>query len=359
MSQSSKFLFQHSAIPTNTFFRFHDKLRKFIKKEQESRAADQIPVRVTATGSIVNLRGTTSAVEALADKVNNFIAQEISDEKERGFTMSFDFPQKYVNMLIGKGGSNVSQLREQFDVDIQVDDGKVTLKGPRAKADAAKSHIEKLGKQWADEATYTLKIEPKYHGELIGAQGTQINKLQTRYKVQIHFPRSARPAKDDQSADGAASEAAAPRGGRRQQAEDEVIIKGPSRGADEARDEILSLLQYLKDNSFSATVSVQQSQVPSLVGLGGKALEELRQLTGARIDAPPSRAAKSASDLVDIQIRGTKSQVAAAKKLIEEKKAVFDDSELKTVEIDKKHHRSIIGPSGELRLFFIEFTITN
>ncbi|KFY92966.1 hypothetical protein V498_04636 [Pseudogymnoascus sp. VKM F-4517 (FW-2822)] len=325
--------------------KFHDRLRKFIKKEQAARPSDQIPVRVNATGSIVNLRGPSSSVDALVAKINDFVVQEISDEKERGFTLSFDFPQKYANQLIGKGGSNIRELRDKFDVEIQVDDGKVVLKGPKAKAEAAKSHIEKLGRQWADESTHILKVDPKYHRELIGAQGNQINKLQTRYKVQIHFPKSARPARDDQSVD-AASEAAAPRAGRRQQPEDEVTVRGPSKGADEARDEILSLLQYLKDNSFSATVNVQQSQVPSLIGQGGKALDELRELTGAKIDVPGSRDAKSATGLVEIQVKGTKSQVAAAKKLIEEKKAVFDDTVSKTVEIEKKHHRTLIGAGG-------------
>ena len=112
-------------------------------------------------------------------------------------------------------------------------------------------------------------------------------------------------------------------------------------------------MQYLKDNSYSATVNVQQSQVPSLIGQGGKALDELRELTGAKIDVPGSRDAKSANGLVDIQVKGTKSQVAAAKKLIEEKKAVFDDTVSKTVEIEKKHHRTLIGAGGMLVPLFM------
>jgi transcription antitermination factor NusA-like protein len=326
--------------------RFHEKLRRYIKREQESRPADQIPIRVSVTGVVVTLRGTASLVDAMADKINNWLAQEIEDEKERGFTLSFDFPQKHANQLIGKGGANIRDLRERFDVEIQVNDGKVELKGPQAKANAAKAHILTLGKQWADEATHILKIEPKYHRELIGKEGNQINKLQSRYKVQIHFPRSARPVKDDHSADGISSEIAAPKGGHRPQAEDEVVVKGPSRGADEARDEILSLLQYLKDNSFAATISVQRGQVPSLIGQGGKGMDELRQLTGAKIDVPNNRDTKDASGLVEIQIKGTKSQVAQAKKILEEKKAVFDQSVVKTVEIDKKHHRALIGAGG-------------
>jgi predicted PilT family ATPase len=294
----------------------------------------------------VTLRGPAPAVQTLASKVNAFIEQAIQDEKERGFTMSFDFPQNHANQLIGKQGSNIKELRDRFDVEIKVDNGKVELKGPKAKAELAKSHITTLGKQWADEVVYNLKIDPKYHRELIGRQGDIINRLQTKYKVQIQFPRSARPAKDDQSNVDAASEAGR-RGGRRDQAPDEVIVKGPKKGADEARGEILDLLQYLTDNSYTATISVQQSQVPSLIGQRGKAMDDLRADTKTRIDIPSAKDSKDPSALVEIQIKGTKSGVLQAKKLLEEKKSVFDQTILKTIEVDKKHHSALIGAHGK------------
>lgn len=322
--------------------KYHDKLRKFIKKEQEKRADDQIPVRVSSIGTTVNFKGPKSAVESLAAKCEAFVEQEKEDEKERGFTLDFDFPQKFANHLIGKGGSNIRELREKFDVEIQVQDGKVELKGPKAKAEAAKAHILSLGRQLQDETTHILKIEPKFHRELIGAQGAQINRLQTRYKVLIFFPRTAKATKDDDSAE-ATSDAGKP---RRQQAPDEVIIRGPKKGADEARDEILSLLQYLKDNSFTASITVQQKQLPSLIGSGGAVLDQLRQSTGARIDIPSAR--DTADGLVEIQIKGTKTQVAAAKKILEEKKAVFDDTVTKTIDVDRKYHKTLIGAGGKL-----------
>ncbi|KAI1490767.1 RNA binding effector protein Scp160 [Biscogniauxia mediterranea] len=325
--------------------KFQDKLRKFIKKEQDAttRAAGDIPVRVSVKGTTVTMRGPTSNVASLSQKAKAFVDQEKEDEKERGFTLKFDFPQKFANHLIGKGGSHINELREKFDVDIQVQNGEVELKGPKAKAEKARSHINSLSKQWADETTHTLKIEPKYHRELIGAQGAQILRLQNRYGVHINFPKTAKPGKDDESVADASSEA----GGkpRRQQGPDEVTIRGPKKGADEARDEIFSLYQYLKENSFTGTVTVQQKQLPSLIGAGGSAMDELRQATGAKIDIPSER--NEAQDaMVEIQIKGTKSQVAAAKKLIEEKRAIFDDTVTKNVEIDRKWHKILIGPGG-------------
>ena len=326
--------------------KYHEKLKKFIRKEQdERRSQEKIPARVSNIGTTVNIKGPRSAVENLASKCEAFVEQEKADEKERGFTLEFEFPQKFANHLIGKGGSNIRELREKFDVDIQVQDGKVVLKGPKAKAEAAKTHVLALGRQLQDEATHILKIDPQFHRALIGAQGAQINRLQTRYKVLIFFPRTQKASNDDESvAD--ASDAGKP---RRQQAADEVIVRGPKRGADEARDELLSLLQYLKDTSYSATVTVQQKQIPSLIGSGGAALDALRNETKAVIDIPGAR--ETPDSLVEIQIKGTKEAVAAAKKALEAKKAVFEDTVVKTIDVDRKYHRSLIGAGGKLLLY--------
>ncbi|KAI5467756.1 putative RNA binding effector protein Scp160 [Mariannaea sp. PMI_226] len=330
---------QITTVTLDVPLKFHERLRRYIKKEQESRSADQIPIRVTKAGTTVTLRGPTSAVNSLHAKATAFVEQEKEDEKERGFTLTFDFPQKFANHLIGKGGSNIRELRDRFDVEIQVGDGKVELKGPKAKAETARSHIQSLARTLADETTHVLKIDPKYHRELIGSQGSQINRLQTRYKVLIFFPRSAKNVADDQSNADAASEAGKP---RRQQPADEVVIRGPKKGADEARDELFSLYKYLEEHSATGTISVQQKQVGSLIGQGGAALDELRQATGCKIDVPADRD----TPVVEILLKGTASQVAKAKKILEEKRAVFDDTVLQTIEVDKKHHKSLIGASG-------------
>ncbi|CAK7265494.1 hypothetical protein SEPCBS119000_001540 [Sporothrix epigloea] len=321
--------------------KFHERLRKYIKKEQESRPPNQLPVRVSNLGTTVTLKGPKSPVDELLTKITAFVEQEQEDEKERGFTMSFDFPKAYANHLIGKGGSNIRELRDKFDVEIQVQDGQVELKGPKAKAEAARAHINSVARHLADETTHILKIEPKFHRELIGAQGSTINRLQTRYKVLIFFPRVAKAARDDESVTDAASDAGKP---RRQQGPDEVIVRGPKKGADEAREEIMKLYLYLKETSFSATIEVQQKQVPYLIGQGGSAMEALRQQTGAKIDVPNSRGDPDST--VEIQLKGTKEQVNAAKKILDEKKAVLDDTVSATIEVDKKFHKALIGSGG-------------
>ncbi len=350
--------------------RFHEKVRKFVMREQQSLNPDEIPVRVSigepsgrrgkmaprqnpvaAAGleDEVSVRGPAESVEDLASKILAFVEQEKQDEIERGYTITFNYPQKFANYLIGKKGENIKKYREEFDVEIQVDDGKVEVKGPKAKAEAAKARIIALGKKLEDEATHVLKIKPQYHRDMIGPKGGQVNRLQERYNVRVQFPRSAPAAfaNDDQSIGDTASEVGGARNGRSNQAPDEVIVRGPRKGADEARDELLSLLQWTIDNSHTASVSVAQHQIPSLIGQGGREMENMRMTTGATIDVPGVRDAVDPSGRAEIRLKGTKKQVEDAKKLLEQRAKVFDENITKSIEVDKKYHKALIGSGGK------------
>lgn len=332
--------------------KFYNKIERFVDKQQQDLPRDVLPVQIkfgdrraqeaTRSNPGLAMRGPSDAVDDLAAKILAFIEQEEKDELERGQKTSFDFPQKYANILIGKGGENIRKLREEYDVNIDVNDGKVVLTGPQAKANACKAHILSMAKRLEDEATHTLKIKSQYHRELIGAKGSQVNRLQDRYNVRINFPRSNKANDDEAGTDGGQSQ----RNSRGQPA-DEVVIRGPRRGADEAREELLNLLQYIIDNSHADTVSVAQSQVPSLIGSGGREMENMRQTTGAQIDVPGAREGADPSGRAEIKIKGTKKQVEEAKKLIQERAKIFDDTVVKTVDVERKHHRTLIGGGGK------------
>ncbi|KAL2861325.1 hypothetical protein BJX68DRAFT_2057 [Aspergillus pseudodeflectus] len=337
--------------------KYQEKVRKFIAREQEAKGEDQIPVRALIGGgpsrngggatpySEVSLRGPSRLVGELAAKLQEFVVDQEKDDLERGYTTSFDFPKKFANLLIGKRGENINKLRDEFDVDIKVEDGKVEVKGPKAKADAAKTRIINLGKKFEDETTHILKVPAQYHRELIGQKGSQVNRLQDRYSVRVQFPRAV-IASDEQSVADTSSETGSVRPQRFQQAADEVIVKGPSKGADAARDEILSLLQWVVDHSHSATVSVAQGQIPSLIGQRGREMDKLRADTGAQIDVPGVNDAPDASGRVEIKIKGTKKQVEEARKVLLKRSSEFDATVTKSIEVDKKYHKSLIGGGG-------------
>ncbi|XPS73217.1 hypothetical protein M3J09_005368 [Ascochyta lentis] len=328
--------------------KFHRKIEQFVSEEQQGLAHDQVPVQVLFGGrrpeaanrskDSFAIRGPSNAVDDLNAKILAFIEQAEKDELERGHVTTFDYPQKYASHLVGKGGENIQKLRQKFDVDVQIDDGKVTLKGPSQKAEACKKEILSMAKKLEDEASHILKIKPQYHRELIGAGGKQVERLQTRYGVRVNFPRRA---KNDDDAD-----ATSQRNTKGSQNPDEVIVRGPKKGADEARDEILSLLQYIVDNSNVDTISVAQSQIPQLIGSGGREMENLRLTTGAQIDVPGAREGADPSGRAEIKIKGTKQQVQEAKKILQERVKVFDDTVTETLDVDRKLHRNLIGGQG-------------
>ncbi|EEH41007.2 hypothetical protein PAAG_09085 [Paracoccidioides lutzii Pb01] len=327
--------------------KYHDKLRRFVGREQQKEGEDHIPICVSATGDEILLRGRTSDVEDLALKIKAFVLEQEKDDLERGYITSFAFPQKYANFLIGRRGENINKLREEFDVDIKVENGKVDVKGPKAKADVCRSRIIALAKRLEDEATYILKIPQHYHRDLIGQKGSQVNRLQERYNVRIQFPRAySISGPEDQSVTDTASEIGGNRNPRPSQAPDEVIVRGPRKGADGAREEILSLYQWVVDHSQTDLVSVAQSQIPSLIGQKGREMDQLRAETGAQIDVPAANNAPDAAGRVDIKLKGTNKQVADAKKLLLQRAQEFDSIVVKTIEVDKKHHRALIGGGG-------------
>ncbi|KAJ5923196.1 K Homology domain type 1 [Penicillium verhagenii] len=329
--------------------KYQEKARKFIIREQDAKGEDSIPVRAIvgepkASKCEISLRGPSELVSELASKLEAFVVEQEQDDLERGYTNTFDFPQKYANFLIGKRGENINKLREEFDVDIKVENGKVEVKGPKAKADATRMRIINMGKKWEDETTHVLKIPAQYHRELIGQRGALVNRLQDRYSTRVQFPRAAAPT-DEQSVGETSSDAGVARN-RPQQAADEVLVKGPSKGADATRDEILSLLQWVIDHSHSANISVAQSQVASLIGQRGREMDKVRADTGAQIDVPAANDAADASGRVQIRVKGTKQQVAEAKKILQQRATDFDATVTKSIEVEKKYHKALIGGGG-------------
>lgn len=328
--------------------KFHRKIEQFVREEQQSLPHDQVPVQVLFGGRQAEaanrskdsfaIRGPSNAVDDLNAKILAFIEQAEKDELERGHITTFDYPQKYASHLVGKGGENIQKLRQKFDVDVQIDDGKVTLKGPTQKAEACKKEILSMAKKLEDEQAYVLNVPAIYHRELIGAGGKQVERLQTRYGVRVNFPRRAK--NDDEE------DATSQRNTKGGQKPNEVVIRGPKKGADEARDEILSLLQYIQDNSNIDTISVAQSQIPQLIGSGGREMENLRLTTGAQIDVPGAREGADPSGRAEIKIKGTKQQVQEAKKILQERVKVFDDTVTETLDVDRKLHRNLIGGQG-------------
>ncbi|KAI1675974.1 rna binding effector protein [Pyrenophora tritici-repentis] len=304
--------------------KFHRKIEQFVNDSQKDL------LLTNQSNNSFAIRGPASAVDELNAKILAFIEQAEKDELERNHVTAFDYPQKYASHLVGKGGENIQRLRQKYDVDVQINDGK---------AQQCKKDILDMAKKLEDEATHILKVKPQYHRDLIGSGGKQVERLQDRYSVRINFPRRAQ--NDDE-----AGEASSQKNVRSGQNQDEVIIRGPRKGADEARDEVLSLLQYLMDNSHTDTVSVAQSNIPRLIGSGGREMENLRLETGCQIDVP---GAVRALILLVAQRSSSRVPRRLLKRQRRSSNSVLGNLMtllFETLDVDRKHHRNLIGGSG-------------
>ena len=330
--------------------KFREKARKFVLRDQSELAAGDYPTSFfshppAADASVPShncfVKGPENNLEGLLKRIKAFVQQEEQDELERGFITSFDFPQKHAQHLIGKRGENINKLRDEFDVEIQVRDGKVEVKGPKAKAHEARERIRALAEQRENEVTYKLNVDSKFHKDLIGKEGEKVNRLQERYKLRIRFPRSPNNLDDVMSNDG--SEPSTPRG---HGPANEVVIMGPRDGANKAREEVLDLAKYLMDNSHAATISIAKEQLPSLIGTGGRNMENIRSTTGAQITVPAASEPADAHGRVALKIKGTAKQVDDAKKQLQQAVKTFDEKMVKDIQIDKQYHNALIGRGG-------------
>ncbi|VVT46431.1 uncharacterized protein SAPINGB_P001210 [Magnusiomyces paraingens] len=292
---------------------------------------------VELTPESVYVRGLSKQVKYVIKEIEEAVETGRNYEVLSSYTTQFQFPKEHVNKLIGKGGSNLSKLRDEFGVKIDVDpEGQGVIKGIKKNADEAKLRIHNMGKRWADEVTLRLSIPNEYHATLIGTGGKFVKRLEEKYDVFIKFPRGNSGSNGDN--DDSARD--------RPSNQDEVVVRGPSRGAEKAKDEILELVQYEKDNSNSDIVYVPAKALSRIIGRNGEFINDIKDTTNTRIDVGERESAGAADAKVAITIVGTKSGIKQAIERINEVVKEIEDTVTEEIEVDPKYHRYLIGANG-------------
>lgn len=289
------------------------------------------------TPESVFVRGLSKHVKYVVKEIEEAVENGRNYEVLSSYTTPFQFPKEHVNKLIGKGGSHLTKLREEFGVKIDVDpEGQGIIKGIKKNADEAKLRIHNLGKRWADEVTLRLNIPNEYHATLIGTGGKFVKRLEEKYDVFIKFPRgNSGSSGDDEDS---------PRDKPSNQ--DEVVIRGPSRGAEKAKEEILELVQYEKDNSNTDIVYVPAKALSRIIGRNGEFINDIKDTTNTRIDVGERDGAGAADAKVPITVVGTKTGIKEAAARINEVVKEIEDTVTEEIEVDPKYHRYLIGANG-------------
>ncbi|CAG8468568.1 10047_t:CDS:10 [Acaulospora morrowiae] len=303
---------------------------------------------VLMSNDVVVIKGPTEEVERVVKEINRVVEEAKHHEIMNSYTVEFTFPAQYSAHIIGKGGAQVTKLKENYNVRIDIEGGKneekkttpgesvkVTIMGKKADVEDAKArildHVDKL----QDATVLRIKIPPEHHKSLIGAKGRYVKRLEEKYGVHIHFPKSK-----DQTEEGELDDDA--------QKADEVIIKGGKRGANDAKTELLDLLDYEKEHSNSETFTIPAQYLPHIVGRNGSRIIEIKDATFTRIDLgrPESQGEDATNQVVNVSVQGTKGDIVKAKNMILDIVNEFEKQITIIMNIDPQHHRYLIGPGG-------------
>ena len=263
------------------------------------------------------------------------------------YNVEFAFPSQYSGQVIGRGGANLTKLKDQLGVQVDIEDkdsikgkaateAKITITGLKKNVEEAKARIMEQVEQLVDHTVARISIPSEHHASLIGASGRYVRRLEDKYNVRIWFPRN-RSATDDTASTAGGDDDSEP------QKQDEVVIKGGKKGVAAAKNELLELLEYEKEHSHVARFTVPAKTLPHVVGKAGKQIQQIKDETETRIDVVKDDSGDGTAEIV---VQGKKEGVAAAKKAI---LAIANEHEAKTtvtVTIDSQYHKFLIGPSG-------------
>ena len=115
------------------------------------------------------------------------LLEALEFEKESNNVVKFTVPAKSVPRILGRGGANINEIKDetgaQIDVDRSSEDTNVahiTCRGTKKAIAAAKNAITAIVDQVGQEVTVTLNIERRFHRTIIGAGGQGLRDIVSR-----------------------------------------------------------------------------------------------------------------------------------------------------------------------------------
>ncbi|KAG0239787.1 hypothetical protein BGX31_002497 [Mortierella sp. GBA43] len=297
------------------------------------------------TEDSIVIKGPKDDVERVAREILA-LAEEIKHDRiMNSYTVTFEIPATASPHVIGKGGSNINKLTEQFQVKLDLNDRaggaddkskkkspketmEVTIQGVKKNVEAAKETIVKMVEQIEDATEVKLDIPVEFHSALIGAKGSYVRRLEEKYSVRIQFPKASSVEDDEDKSK-----------------LNVVKVSGGKKGVQGAKGELLELLEYERENNNTVELSVEPKLLPHIVGRGGSKINEIQEASQTRIDIRRPGEVDENNE-VRLVINGTKSGLKQAQKAIQEIIEAQKSQVEELVHIDNKYHKILIGQGG-------------
>lgn len=267
----------------------------------------------------IAIEGSPSELEA----VKNELVRRLNEIQSTTAHEELVVDSKFHPHLIGKGGSNISKLKEEHKVIIKIpqDNDKNTniwIEGPPAGVKAAKAALSLLANKIADEATGKITLKRRFHRQIIGQGGENIKKLRDQFpNVNISIP-------DENSKS------------------DEISIRGPSKELAAAKEVLSKMAKDIEERGFRLEVPILKRFHRNIIGKNGSNITRIREATNCQIELP-----KEDTDSEIITIIGRKADCEKAQREIRKIEKELGEIEETTVKIESKLHQALIGAGGK------------
>jgi predicted PilT family ATPase len=113
------------------------------------------------------------------------ILQALEFEKENDHTIKFTVPARAIARILGRGGANIKEIKDNTGAQIDVDkssetDAVITVRGNKQGIKEAQALILEVASTVPEETTVEMTIENRFHRSLIGAGGQGLKDLIAR-----------------------------------------------------------------------------------------------------------------------------------------------------------------------------------
>ncbi|CAL8242009.1 unnamed protein product [Merluccius merluccius] len=299
-------------------------LHRFIigKKGQNiGRITQQLPrvhIEFTDGEERISLEGPTEEVM----RAQSQIQEIIKDLLVRMDYTEVIIEQRFHRHLIGKNGTNINRIKEQYKVSVRIPQdcersGLVRIEGDPKGVQMARRELLEMVQRMENERTKDLIVEQKYHRTVIGQKGEKIKEVRDKFpEVIINFPDPA-------------------------QKSDVVQLRGPKNEVEKCGKFLQKLIAELIENSFSLSVPIFKQFHKNIIGKGGANIKKIREETNTKIDLPTEN---SNSEM--IVITGRKNHCEAARERILAIQRDLANIKEMEVAIPAKLHNSLIGSKG-------------
>merc|ERR1712209_112896 len=172
----------------------------------------------------------------------------------------------------------------------------IRIEGNKAGVEKAKAELASMVEKMENEKEKDLIVENRFHRQLIGAKGGEIEKIRKEFTaVQISFPDLGSKS-------------------------DIVKLRGPKEDVDKCARHFNKLTKELLESGYQTKVPIFKQFHKFVIGKGGANIRRIRDETDTRIDLPDST---TDSDM--ITITGKKENVVKAVEAIQQIQSVMSE----------------------------------